>query len=143
MATLEIKLVQDADGLIDIDRTLLLAQETVLEFKASRETEETTILGHLNTVFDTLKAGGTKANMPYVIGQVLTLMNISAMPSSYKTLETRVHKYIQANSQGKTIDKVTKQVERPNSMFVIGKGKGGGLYRRSDLTAAEVVAEQV
>lgn len=143
MATLEIKLSLDSDGNVNVDKTLLLAQETVLEYKAQRETEETTILGHLNTVFDTLKAGGTKANMPYVIGQVLTLMNISAMPSSYKTLETRVHKFIQANSQGRTIDKATKQVERPESMFVIGKGKGGGLYRRADLTAADVAAEQV
>jgi hypothetical protein len=136
MATLEIQLVLGADGTVDTDATLAAALGRVQQYKASKETEESTISGHLSALFDQLKADGTKnVNMPYVINNVLTRMNVQAMPSSYNTLFARVHTFIQANSQGKTLDKATGKVERPDSTFVIGKGKNGGVFRRSDLPA--------
>lgn len=137
MNTLEIRLVSNTDGDVDVQATLDAARTQIVNLKAQRETEDNTILTHLDTVFDELKAGGTRGNMPYVINQVLTRMGIAQMPGSYKVLNERVHKFIQANSQGKA-DKVTKVVERPNSLFVIGKGKLGGIGRRADLTPAAV-----
>lgn len=140
MATLEITLVPGADGTVDINATLEGALARVQQYKASKETEETTISGHLNALFDELKAAGTKnVNMPFVVNEVLRRMNVSAMPASYNTLFARVHSYIQTNSQGKK-DKTSGTVERPDSTFVIGKGKNGGVGRRSDLPAQEAAA---
>jgi hypothetical protein len=135
MNTLEIRLVSDTDGDVDVQATLDAARTQIVNLKAQRETEDNAILTHLNAVFDELKASGTRGNMPYIVNAVLTRMGIAQMPSSYKVLNERVHKFIQANAQGKT-DKVTKAVERPDSLFVVSKGKLGGLGRRSDLTPA-------
>lgn len=134
MATIEINLVFGADGTVDSDATVAGALARVQQYKASRETEESTISSHLSALFAELKANGTKnVNMPYVINAVLTRMNVQAMPASYNTLFARVHGFIQANSQGKTLDKATGKVERPDSTFVIGKGKNGGVFLRADL----------
>lgn len=134
MSTLEITLALDASGNVDVKGSLDNAETAILTYKAERETEEETIRQKLDEVFDTRP--GVKMNMPFVINQALTLMGVSQAPASYKTLYDRVHDFIVSNSQGKT-DKETKTVERPDSYFVIGKGKGGGVARRADLDAAE------
>jgi hypothetical protein len=134
MSTLEITLALDGSGNVDVQSSLQNAESAILTYKAERETEEETIRTKLDEVFDTRP--GVKMNMPFVINQALTLMGVSQAPASYKTLYDRVHDFIVVNSQGKT-DKETKLVERPDSYFVIGKGKGGGVARRADLDAAE------
>jgi hypothetical protein len=126
MNTIEIKIVHGADGNVDVEATITEARAAVEHYKAQREIEETTILNALNTVFDRLKANGTRANMPYVIGQALQLLGVSEMPTIYKTLEPKVRQFLQLNSRG------------PNSLFVINKGKNGGVARRSDLPNQEV-----
>lgn len=131
---IEITLVHGNDGKVDVQSTLAEAETTILAYTATRETEEETIKSVLDQVFESRP--GVKMNMPYVINQALALMGIAEQPTNYKVLSTRVHDYISANSQGKT-DKETKLVERPDSYFVIGKGKGGGVARRADLDAAE------
>ncbi len=141
MTTIEITLAAGTDGTVDVQGSLANAESAILSYKAERETEEETIRQKLDEVFDTRP--GVKMNMPFVVNQALTLMGISQVPASYKRMADRVHDYIVSNSQGKT-DKETKSVERPDSYFVIGKGKGGGVARRLDLDAAEAAkTEQV
>ena len=134
MSKIEINLITGDDGTVDVAATLEQAENDIATYKAERETEETTIQEKLDEVFNSHP--NVKMNKPYVVGQVLTLMGISQAPGSYTTLLKRVNDYITANSQGKT-DKVTKLVERPDSYFVIGRGKGQGLARRADLDAIE------
>lgn len=121
-------------GNVDAAATVAKFSADLDNYIVQRETEESTIGESVNAVFDALQEAGTRANLPYVVNQALTLMNISAMPSAYKTMYDRVHKFIQDNSQGKT-DKATGQVERPTSLFVISRGRSaiGSLSRRSDL----------
>jgi hypothetical protein len=123
------------DGSVDVDASIAVAEDTIRSFAASQRADEETIKSSLDQVFDTRP--GVKMNMPFVINQTLTLMGVSEQPTNYKTLYERVHGYIASNSQGKT-DKETKLVERPESYFVVGKGKGGGVARRADLNAAQV-----
>jgi hypothetical protein len=140
MNTIEIKLIPSDDGTVDVQATLAAAETDILAYKAARETEDETIRQALDSVFDSRP--GVKMNMPFVIGQALNHMGIAEQPTNYKTLYERVHAHIVANSQGKT-DKDTKLVANPDSYFVVGKGKGGGVARRADLNAAqaEAVAE--
>lgn len=134
MTDLNITLVNGNDGSVDVDASLTVAEDTIRAYAASQRADEETIQAALDQVFDSRP--GVKMNMPFVINQTLTLMGVSEQPTNYKVLNDRVHAYISANSQGKT-DKETKLVERPESRFVIGKGKGGGVGRRADLDAAE------
>ena len=57
----------------------------------------------------------------------------------FTVFNNRVHAYLSENSQGKTLDKATGKVERPDSLFVIGRGKGpmSGIQRQSDLPALD------
>ena len=136
MNKIEIALVNGADGSVDIDGTLSLARTTIENYVASRFTEDSTIAEAVSAVFDAHP--GTRMNMPFVINQALQHMSVTEQPGSYNVLYKKVHSYIQDNSQGKT-DKVTKAVENPNSLFVIGRGKNAGTARRADLkTAADL-----
>lgn len=141
MSTIEITLSTGTDGTVDVQASLANAESAILSYKAERETEEESIRQKLDEVFDVRP--GVKMNMPFVVNQTLTLLGISQAPASYKRMSDRVHDYIVANSQGKT-DKDTGLVERPDSYFVVGKGKGGGVARRADLDAVEAAkTEQV
>jgi hypothetical protein len=135
--TLNITLINDDNGQVDVQATLTAAEDQITTYKANRELEQDSILSALNTVFD--NNPGVNMNMPFVINEALRGLNVSASPANYQTLHDRVHGYIQANSQGKT-DKDTKMVERPESLFVIGKGKGNGLRRRADIVAQDEAA---
>jgi hypothetical protein len=134
MNKIEINLIAGDDNLVDVQATLAQAETDILAYKAARETEDDTIRQVLDGVFDSRP--GVKMNMPFVIGQALNAMGIAEQPTNYKTLYERVHAHIVDNSQGKT-DKGTKLVERPESYFVVGKGKGGGVARRADLNAVQ------
>jgi hypothetical protein len=126
------------DGVIDTELTLEKFSNDLDTFIAQRETEEEVISTATMAVFDDLKAAGTRANMPYIVNQALIKLNVSAHPAMYSILEERVHAYLSANSQGKK-DKLTGEVERPDSLFVIGRGRGAaaGVQRRADLTTSD------
>jgi hypothetical protein len=125
------------DGIIDTEATLEKFSGDLDNFVVQQETEVEVISTAVNAVFDDLKEAGTRANMPYLISASLQKLNVSAHPASYSILEERVHSYLTANSQGKK-DKITGEVERPESLFVIGRGRGAaaGVQRRADLTTA-------
>lgn len=132
-------LALDKNKLIDVSASIAAAEGAIRRRKAELETEETNILAALNAVFDAGK--GTRVNMPYVINQALQLLGVAETPGAYKTMYDRVHAFIQSNSQGK-VDKLTKIVERPDSLFVVGKGKNGGLQRRADIASATTAAQK-
>jgi hypothetical protein len=119
--------VRFIDGSIDHDATVDKFSGDLLRFEAERETEMAVISQAVHALFDQFK--GVRMNTPYVTGEVLRRLNVQ--PENYKTLHDKVVDFIRSSSQGKTLD--DGSVECPNSVFVIGKGKGGGIARRADL----------
>jgi hypothetical protein len=81
------------------------------------KTENETFEDAVHSAFD--KNPGTAIPMPALLSHVTTAMN--AVPQNYNTLTERAHKYIKNNSIGE------------KSTFIITKGKGGGVRRRSDI----------
>ena len=136
-------MVRGTDGTPDTDATISKFSADLDTYIAQRETEVAVIAEAVNSVFDDLKVQGTRANMPYVLSASLTKLNIAAHPGMFTVLHERVHAYLQENSQGSTLDKATGKVENPNSLFVIGRGKGAnsGVQRRADMAPAQAPAQ--
>jgi len=111
-------MVRGTDGTPDTSATLNKFSADLDNYIASRETEQEVIAAAVNVVFDAHK--GVRMNVPFVISQALTALNVSAHPHMFNTLTQRVHAYISDNSKG------------DNSLFQIAKGKGGGCSRRAD-----------
>jgi hypothetical protein len=124
--------VRDAAGNVNMESTVEKFSADLETFVAARETESEVISNAVNAVFDDLN--GTRANVPYIVSMSLQKLNVAQHPAQFKTLSERVHSYLTANSQGKTTNGVE---ERPNSLFIIGRGRGnGGVQRRADLAAS-------
>lgn len=95
---------------------------------AELETEQTQIADATAELFDQYR--GQPIAMP-VLGS-LVAQKLNAVPENHAILSERAKEYVRANSQGKVTDGVE---ERPDSLFVIGKGKNGGVSRRADRPA--------
>lgn len=121
--------VRGSDGSVDAEATIGKFGTDLARYIAERETEQETIANAVHAVFDHYK--GASLNMPALVSMTLTKLN--AQPESFKALSDRVLSFVRENAQGETKDGVS---ERPNSLFVIGKGKGGGVKRRSDIPKA-------
>lgn len=119
--------VRDSAGNIDHDSTVAKFASDLFTFEAERETETAVIATAVHALFDQYKSASL--NMPFITNQVLRSLN--AQPENFKILETRTLEFLRSNSQGKTDD--GGNAERPNSVFVIAKGKGGGVKRRADI----------
>jgi hypothetical protein len=119
--------VRSVDGSIDHEATLGKFAGDLLQFEAEQEQQSAEIGAAVHALFDQFK--GARLNMPYLTGEVLR--RLSATPENYKALTEKVQGFVRSQSQGETADDGT--VERPNSVFIIGKGKGGGVARRADL----------
>jgi uncharacterized cupredoxin-like copper-binding protein len=134
---LEIKLVTDSEDRIDVDATLALAQEQLVNYKTNIETEDFTVKEAVDYVFDNNR--GVRMNMEFIVGQALNHLNVQS--GNYQTLKTKIHDHISGNGQGKTLTKATKDspavVENPNSLYIIGRGRGAGTVRRADLVTAD------
>jgi hypothetical protein len=118
MSTLTITLATK-DGKIDEKASRLAFDAALVKYVAERETELSAIADAVRTVFDSHK--GLSINMPAVAG--FALQQLNAQPENYKTLETRVMEYVRENAKG------------DSSLFVIAKGKKGGVTRRADQPA--------
>jgi hypothetical protein len=128
MATiLSIALVLGSDGKTDKAATLASCSDAIDKYTAERETEEETISEAVHALFDQHK--GARLNMPYVVGECLRTLNVQ--PANFKPLSEKVAQYVRDNSQGEKAE--DGSVARPDSLFLIGKGKGGGVARRCDL----------
>ena len=124
---LSIALVRGVDGSIDQDACLAGCKTAITKYVAERETEEATIALAVNDLFDEHK--GARLNMPYVQNEALRRLNVQ--PENFKTLSERVAQYVRDHAQGEKAE--DGSFERPDSLFLINKGKGGGVARRADL----------
>lgn len=123
-------LVRDSGGAVDRAACLDKFEEELVKYCAQREMEQETIAEAVHAAFD--KYVGANITMPALCTYALTKLN--AQPENHKILTERVLAYVRENSQG---DKTAEDdsVERPDSTFVIGKGKHGGVRRRVDIVA--------
>ena len=80
----------------------------------------------VNALFDQYK--GARLNMSFIQGEVVRRTNVD--PQNYSNLSDKVQEYLHIHSQGKQDQ--YGNVDRPNSLYLINKGKGGGVARRSD-----------
>ncbi len=127
--SLTVDLVQ-TDGHIDIEASTQAFRSACIKRQAELETEQEQIAEVVSALFDLYR--GKSIAMPALASMAAQKLN--AQPENFKVLSDRVLDYVRANSQGEVTDKVE---ERPNSLFVISKGKGGGCYRRADHVAPE------
>ncbi len=125
--TVTITLVETAAG-VDRASSSKAFESAVDKFIAERETQESTIAGAVGAYFDSHKNEPIK--MPALVHGALQHLNVQ--PSNYGSLEKLVKAYVRSNSQSVKLPD-GKVEERPQSLFVIAKGKGGGVTRRSDL----------
>src|SRR6185369_726615 len=130
MATsLEITTTLVADGgKIDIDASTQAFRTAALKRQAELETEGAEIAQACEELFDQYR--GKAIPMPTVGSMVAQKLN--AQPENFKVLSDRVLDYVRANSQTTGSEEDGTLVQHPDSLFVIGKGKGGGAYRRAD-----------
>lgn len=127
--TLTVALVLAADGTIDQDQSEQAFHGALVKRTAELETEQVEIAEAVSALFD--QYPGASINMPAVAS--MTAQRLNAQPENFKVLSDRVLDYVRQNAQGDTAK--DGSVERPDSLFVIGKGKGGGCYRRADKPA--------
>ncbi len=120
------------DGHIDIDASAEAFRSAAIKRQAELETEQTEIAQAVSDLFDLHR----KAIPMPVLGS-LVAQRLNAQPENFKVLSDRALDYVRANAQGEVKDGVA---ERPDSTFVIGKGKNGGCYRRADKPAAPAKA---
>lgn len=114
------------NGSINTQATLEKFQADLVKFEQEKEAQLASIGKAIHALFDQYR--GARLNTPFVTGEVLRRLDVQ--PESYKSLSDKVQEYLHLHSQGKVEDGVA---ERPNSLFVISKGKGGGVGRRADL----------
>lgn len=127
MKTLSITLALLSTGLVDRDASIVNAENAIDQYVAERELEEETVGEAVHAVFDKFK--GTGINCPAL--QSLSLQQLNAQPSNWQSLGERVMEYVRGNSQGEKAEDGT--YANPTSLFVIAKGKNGGVRRRSDI----------
>lgn len=121
MTNLTIALVLAA-GTVDRKASTAAFESAVDKYIAESETEQSTIATAVGAVFDAHKGDALK--MPILAA--FTCQELNAQRENYSTLDERVRTYVRTNSEG------------DSSLFVISKGKGGGVRRRADMPAATV-----
>lgn len=118
--------VRSVSGAIDHEASIGAFATKLLQLEAQLEQEEKDIGAAVHALFDEWK--GARLNVPFILSSVVR--TLGATPEDHKSMSTKVHKYLQNRSQGKALP--DGGWERPNSLFHIGLGKGGGVSRRSD-----------
>lgn len=116
------------DGRIDQEASKDAFDSALIKRVAELETEQTQIAAHLTAIFDTYL--GKPIPMPTLGSMVAQRFN--AQPENFKVLSDRALEYVRANSQSTGSEEDGNLVLHPDSEYVIGKGKGGGCYRRAD-----------
>ncbi len=119
----------EKDGHIDQDASRAAFNTALSKHIAEREVEQTQIADAVSALFDQYQ--GAAIPMPALAS--MTAQKLNAQPENFKVLSERVLDYVRSHSQGEKAEDGT--VERPDSLFVIGKGKNGGCYRRADRPA--------
>ncbi len=119
------------DGQIDLAESEVSFHTALVKRIAEQGVELDRIQVALNELFT--ENLGKSIAMPTVGSLVAN--KLGAVYENFQTLSTRTQEYVRANSQGKTLSGKGKTaiVERPNSLFVVSKGVGGGVARRCDI----------
>lgn len=120
-----------AGGKIDIDASAQAFRAAAVRRQAELETEQAEIAQAVSDLFD--HNLGKAIAMPTLGSMVAQALN--AVPENFKVLSERALDYVRANSQTTGSEKDGTLVQHPDSLFVIGKGKNGGCYRRADRPA--------
>lgn len=126
MATLTVTLVSK-DGAIDQEASRQEFNKALAQYVTARETEQSTIADAVSSVFD--RHPGTPINMPALASMVLASLNVQ--PENYSALEGLTLGYVRENASEKRED---------GKLFRIGKGKGGGVRRWSDIPVEQPAA---
>jgi hypothetical protein len=121
MSNITISLVTK-DGSVDQEASRQAFDTALSKYIAERETEESTIAAAVSAVFD--KFPGAAVNMPALAS--MALQHLNALPSNYSTLDEKCKQYVRDNAGARESGK----------LFVIGKGKNGGVKRWADQPAA-------
>ena len=119
--------VRNSDGSIDHEASLQEFSDLIIKFGEEQDQENKVIAGAVHALFDRFK--GARLNTPFVVGEVLRGLNVR--PENFKTLTEKVQGFIRGQSQGETLPDGSH--ENPASVFVISRGKGGGIARRADM----------
>jgi len=129
--TLTMELSTNADGTIDQDAWEAAAVAAVGKRVAELETSTAQIAEVVSSLFDQFR--GQHLKMPALASAACNKLNTP--PEYFGTFSERVLAFVRANSQGEKL--ADGSVQRPDSLFVISKGKNGGACRRADLPVAE------
>ena len=93
--------------------------------KAERCNRQDRITAAVAAIFD--RFPGKRINLPHLA--TMTLVEMSLEPDVYGEWEPVVLDYVRNNSQG---EQKGGEVERPGSLFLMQRGKEGGVSRRAD-----------
>jgi hypothetical protein len=113
MNELTIELV-NKNGKIDHDASLAVFETEYASYIAQHETEVATLSAAVDSILDAHP--GKSIAMPVLASMALNSINVQ--PENFSALEELTLQYMRDNSKGE------------DSLFVITKGKGGGLKRR-------------
>ena len=128
--TLTMELSTNEDGSIDQNAWETAALAAVAKRVAELETSTAQIAEVVSSLFDQFR--GQHLKMPALASAACNSLNTP--PEYFGLRSEQVLAYVRANSQGEKAKDGT--VARPDSLFVISKGKNGGCARRADLPAA-------
>ena len=115
--------VIETNGIIDETATERDFHSKLHAIVAERADRLERITGAVATIFD--RFPGKRVNLPHLATMVLVALNVD--PEEYSKWEPPCLDYIRSNCQG---DKLGDSVERPDSLFVMGSGRNGGVCRR-------------
>jgi hypothetical protein len=118
-------------GAVDRKASSAAFESAVDKYIEDQKTEQSTIADAVNAVL-TAQAG-EPIKMP-TLG-AFACQKLNAPAANFATLEARVLAFVRTNSQ-EYKDSTGAVVKNPASLFVISKGKGGGVRLRSSMPAA-------
>ena len=125
---LTISLVLNSDGSVNREESMAMASIALDDFISTQSVLTADVAAAVHAVFD--KYPGAGLNVPFIVTNALMMLNVT--PSNSQALTKAVHDYITSNSQGDKDE--AGNVANPNSLFIVGKGRGASTRRRSDVT---------
>lgn len=120
--------VRSASGSVDAEATLAKFSETLSVYIAERETETAQIQSAVEKVL----TSGARVNMDFLVSAACRELNADA--ASFKTLGDKVRTFVRENACDATDDGLPSDASKP---YHIGRGKGGGVGRWTDILAAK------
>lgn len=122
--------VRNSDGSVDEGSTVSKFQDALSSYIAERETENETIAKAVESVLDNHK--GVRINMDFLVSA--TCRELNADHAAFKTLGDKVKVFVRENACDKGEDGLPTNSEKT---YHIGRGKGGGVGRWTDILAAK------